>query len=134
MNTFFYFLIFAVLMNRQVLYDCLGFERERPVIIGLLVILQYLFAPYNELLSFLMTMLSRRFEFQADEFAKCLGKSKFLKSSLIKLHVDNLSFPYSDPLYSSWHFSHPPLLERLRALDDHHHDHDHQHGEHVKSH
>lgn len=65
-----------------------------------------------------MTWIGRQFEFQADQFAKELGKRDYLKSSLIKLHKDNLSFPVADWLYSMWHYSHPPLLERLRALND----------------
>lgn len=71
---FFYFLIFAVLMNRTVFYAAFGFENEKPVLIGLIVIIQLIFAPYNELLSFFMIALCRRFEFQADAFAKSLGK------------------------------------------------------------
>lgn len=107
MNLFLYFLIFAVLMNRQIFYSAFGFDNERPVLIGLIVILQFIFAPYNELISFLMVSLARRFEFQADAFAKSLGKSKFLRSSLIKLQKDNLSFPLDDWLYSAFHHSHP---------------------------
>lgn len=84
-----------------------------------------------------MVCIGRRFEFQADHFAKCLNKSEHLKTSLIKLHKDNLTFPMSDWLYSTWHFSHPPLLERLRALDKEHehddHDHDHHHHHDKKS-
>ena len=118
MNTFFYFLIFAALVNRQVFYQSFGFEAEQPILIGLIVILQFIFAPYNELVSYMMITLSRKFEFQADAFAKELKKTAYLKSSLIKLHKDNLSFPMSDWLYSTWHYSHPPLLERLQALDD----------------
>ena len=64
-----------------------------------------------------MTVLSRRFEFQADEFAtKTLGRGDMLGSALIRLNKDNLSFPIYDPLYSGWHHSHPPLLERLSAI------------------
>ena len=111
-------MIFAALVNRQVFYQAFGFESEQPILIGLIVILQFIFAPYNELVSYLMITLSRKFEFQADAFAKKLDKTKYLKSSLIKLHKDNLSFPMSDWLYSEWHYSHPPLLERLQALDD----------------
>lgn len=117
-NTFYYFVIFAALMNRQVFYAAFGFEDIRPTLIGLIVIIQFLFAPYNELLSFFMISLSRRFEFQADEFAKKMQKAEYLKAALIKLSKDNLSFPLSDWLYSTWHFSHPPLIERLRALDE----------------
>lgn len=104
-------------MNRQVFYSAFGFQDEKPVLIGLIVILQFIFAPYNELLSFIMVYIGRKFEFQADKFAKNLNKSEYLKSSLIKLHKDNLSFPMCDWLYSACHYSHPPLLERLKALD-----------------
>ncbi|XP_024594636.1 CAAX prenyl protease 1 homolog isoform X2 [Neophocaena asiaeorientalis asiaeorientalis] len=70
----------------------------------------------SQVLSFCLTVLSRRFEFQADAFAKKLGKAKDLYSALIKLNKDNLGFPVSDWLFSMWHYSHPPLLERLQAL------------------
>jgi STE24 endopeptidase len=70
-----------------------------------------------QVFNFLMTILSRRFEFQADAFAKKLGRSKFLRQALIKLNKDNLGFPVYDWVYSMWHHSHPPLLERLEALD-----------------
>jgi STE24 endopeptidase len=42
----------------------------------------------------------RRFEFQADEFAAGLGKTRDLQSALVKLNNDNLSFPVYDWLYS----------------------------------
>lgn len=71
-----------------------------------------------QILSFCLTVLSRRFEFQADAFAKELGKAKDLYSALIKLNKDNLGFPVSDWIFSMWHYSHPPLLERLQALKD----------------
>lgn len=71
-----------------------------------------------QVLSFCLTVLSRRFEFQADAFAKKLGKAKDLYSALIKLNKDNLGFPVSDWLFSMWHYSHPPLLERLQALKE----------------
>ncbi|XP_074790636.1 CAAX prenyl protease 1 homolog isoform X3 [Natator depressus] len=72
----------------------------------------------SQVLSFCLTVLSRRFEFQADAFAKELGKAKDLYSALIKLNKDNLGFPVSDWIFSMWHYSHPPLLERLQALKD----------------
>ena len=64
-----------------------------------------------------MTALSRRFEFQADEFAnKTLGRGEMLAKAVVKLNNDNLSFPIYDHMYSAWHHSHPPLLERLDAI------------------
>lgn len=115
-NSLLCFAAFAFLIEKSILYEAFGFN-TRPTIIGLIIIFQYVFSPYNEVLSFCVTMLSRIFEFQADAFAKQLRYTASLKTALIKLNKDNLSFPVNDWLYSTWHFSHPPLLERLRALD-----------------
>ncbi|XP_078094274.1 CAAX prenyl protease 1 homolog [Mustelus asterias] len=117
-NSFFCFFLFAVLMDRKELFTAFGFSDIQPTLIGLMIIFQFIFSPYNEVLSFCLTVLSRRFEFQADAFAKDLGKATDLYSALIKLNKDNLGFPVADWLYSMWHYSHPPLLERLRALKD----------------
>ena len=37
--------------------------------------------------------------------------------ALLKLEEENKSAMNVDPLYSSYHYSHPPLAERLRAID-----------------
>ncbi|XP_023561980.1 CAAX prenyl protease 1 homolog isoform X5 [Octodon degus] len=115
-NSFLCFFLFAVLIGRKELFAAFGFYDSQPTLIGLLIIFQFIFSPYNEVLSFCLTVLSRRFEFQADAFARKLGKAKDLYSALIKLNKDNLGFPVSDWLFSMWHYSHPPLLERLQAL------------------
>jgi len=115
-NIFLCFAVFGLLVHEQHLYDAFGFFDSRPIYIGLIIIFQFIFAPYNELLSFLMTCISRKFEFQADEFAVGLGKGKLLIAALLKLNNDNLGFPVADRLFSAWHYSHPPLLERLAAL------------------
>lgn len=71
-----------------------------------------------QILQFLLTMFSRHNEFQADAFAKELNHATNLISALIKLNEDNLGFPVYDPLFSAWHLSHPPILERIRALEE----------------
>ncbi|XP_007574196.1 CAAX prenyl protease 1 homolog [Poecilia latipinna] len=116
MNSFLCFSLFAVLIGRTELFVAFGFTQSQPTLIGLMIIFQFIFSPYNELLSFCLTVLSRRFEFQADAFARGMGKASELYSALIKLNMDNLGFPVADWLFSMWHYSHPPLLERLRAL------------------
>jgi STE24 endopeptidase len=116
-NMFLCFMVFALLINRVELFEAFGFTSQ-PIIIGLIVIFQFIFSPYNELLSFCMTYLSRMFEFQADAFAKSLGHGVPLKSALIKLNKDNLGFPVADWLFSMWHYSHPPLIERIKAIDE----------------
>lgn len=118
MNSFLCFFLFAALIGRKELFAAFGFYDHQPTLIGLMIIFQFIFSPYNEVLSFCLTVLSRRFEFQADAFARNLGKAKDLYSALIKLNKDNLGFPVSDWIFSMWHYSHPPLLERLQALKD----------------
>ncbi|CAG9861176.1 unnamed protein product [Phyllotreta striolata] len=115
-NLFLMFLGFSVLFKYPPLYEALGFYNVKPVLVGLFVVCTYVMIPYNTLLSFLMTCLSRRFEFQADNFAVRLGKSEPLERALLKLNKDNLGFPINDRLYSAWYHSHPPLLERISVL------------------
>merc|ERR1712127_105288 len=113
---FLMFGLFGLLSKYSPLYQAFGFTSSQPVLIGLMIVLQYITAPYSALIGFLMSVLSRHFEFQADEFAAKLGKAKDLCSALVKLNNDNLSFPVYDWLFSAWHHSHPPLLQRIEAL------------------
>jgi len=109
--------VFGWLYDNSMLYRAFGFyESTHPVIIGLAIIFQYVFSPYNTVISFAMTTLSRQLEFQADAFAKKLGLAKSLETGLISLHNDNLGFPVYDSLFSAWHHTHPQLLERLEAI------------------
>lgn len=65
----------------------------------------------------LMSGLSRRHERDADRFASALsGMPGKLASSLIKLSRDNLSNLRPHPLYAAVYYSHPPVLQRVRAL------------------
>lgn len=116
-NLFVMLFVFGWLYDNSMLYRAFGFyESAHPVIIGLAIIFQYVFSPYNTVISFTMTTISRQLEFQADAFAKKLGFAKTLESGLIRLHNDNLGFPVYDSLYSAWHHTHPELLERLEAI------------------
>uniref|UniRef100_F6V771 CAAX prenyl protease n=2 Tax=Ciona intestinalis TaxID=7719 RepID=F6V771_CIOIN len=113
----FSFFVFGQLMNNKQIFAAFGFIDQQPILIRLYIVFSFIFSPINEIESFLMHILSRRFEFQADEFAVNLGKREKLKSALLKLFKDNLAFPVADWMYSARHYSHPPLLERLRAMD-----------------
>jgi STE24 endopeptidase len=73
--------------------------------------------PIETLLSFGVNVLSRHHEFQADQYAKKLGYASALTSGLIKLHLKNYGNLNPDPWYSAWHYSHPPLVERLAAIE-----------------
>eukprot|EP01135_Chromosphaera_perkinsii_P001083 Nk52_evm33s158 gene=Nk52_evmTU33s158 len=119
-NLLFIFFAFGQLFNTTALYEQFGFHDEKPVMIGLLIIFQFIFAPYNTLVGFLLTVLSRRFEFQADEFAAfTLGYGAHLENALVKIQKGNLGNMNPDKWYSLYHYSHPPLVERLSAIREH---------------
>ncbi|EEZ98057.1 CAAX prenyl protease 1 homolog [Tribolium castaneum] len=115
-NLFLLFAGFSYLFKYPAIYKAIGFYKSQPVLVGLYIVVQYVMLPYNACLSFLLTCLSRRFEFQADSFAIKLGKGSYLINALVQLNKDNLGFPIYDYLYSSWHHSHPPLLERIDVI------------------
>jgi len=117
-DTFISFFLFGQFMYWDRMYTDFGFS-SKPTLIGLLIFFQFILSPINHVLSFLMNILSRKHEFQADAFAKKLGYSKELSSGLIKLNVENLGNMNPDSWYSTYHYSHPPLLERLKAISSH---------------
>jgi len=80
------------------------------------LIFQLIWSPIDHILNFLMHVLSRKFEFEADAFAKKLGYAAQLRSGLIKLQLENLGNMNPDKVYSTYHYSHPPLVERLKAI------------------
>lgn len=114
-NYFFIFLIFSRLYNDVALYSAFGFYREQPVVIGLALLMMVL-TPYLEVLGFLSTLMGRKFEYQADRYAKKRGHAEELKTALVKLNIDNLGFPVHDELYSTFNHSHPTLIQRINAL------------------
>jgi STE24 endopeptidase len=81
-----------------------------------LVLFGYLTGPLDEVLSFFMNMISRKFEYQADAFAVSLNYGKPLKEALVVLNKENRGPPNVDPLYAMYNFSHPSLIERLDAI------------------
>ena len=64
----------------------------------------------------LLGALSRRAEYRADEFGASISSKMTLANALVRIINENKSFPHSHPWYVFFHYTHPPLLERLRAL------------------
>lgn len=59
----------------------------------------------------------RKFEFEADDFAANNAKSAKMISGLVKLYEENASTLTPDPLYSAFHYSHPPAAIRIAHLE-----------------
>lgn len=75
-----------------------------------------LFSPLSGITGLLMSLLSRKNEFEADAYAKETFSGSALANALKKLSVDSLSNLYPHPAYVFFHYSHPPLLQRLKAI------------------
>ncbi|KAI8814973.1 peptidase family M48-domain-containing protein [Cladochytrium replicatum] len=114
LHLFLIFFLFSLSIHFQPLYRSFGFDNE-PILIGFLLF-QYIYLPFEAIAGYAMNILSRKHEFEADLFAKRLGYAKVLRSGLIKLATQNRGPLYPDPMYSAYHYSHPPLAERLNAL------------------
>ncbi len=75
-----------------------------------------LYSPISGITGLLMSLYSRKNEFEADAYARKTYSGKALAEALKKLSVDSLSNLYPHPVYVFFHYSHPPLLARLRPL------------------
>lgn len=84
---------------------------------GLVALILLLVGTFSFWLAPLRNLLSRRFEYQADRYAaEVMGQPTPLINALSRLNERNLSNLSPHPLYSGFHYSHPTLLERERAL------------------
>ena len=114
-STLLMFFILSLFITKEGLYGAFGIEGT-PLYAGL-VFFGFLYTPISMILGLLGTILSRKNEFEADAFAaETTGKPADLISALKKLSVDNLSNLTPHPLKVFLEYSHPPVLERIKAL------------------
>jgi len=111
----------AWLARQQWFYRAFGFAYQGGFAAAHFVPAILLFAMLGGTISFwfspLLHVWSRRFEYEADAFARvAMGETQSLIQALRKLTKNNLSNLTPHPLYSSFYYSHPTLLERERAL------------------
>ncbi|RLA62993.1 MAG: M48 family peptidase [Epsilonproteobacteria bacterium] len=72
---------------------------------------------YTFFLTPLNAFVSRKYEFEADQFASENASASKLITALVKLYKDNASTLTPDPTYSAYYYSHPPALERVKFLE-----------------
>jgi STE24 endopeptidase len=120
-SVFVAFAAIAWLAGQQWFYRAFGFEHQAGFAATNVVPAILLFALLAETLGFwfspLIRIWSRRFEYEADAFARvAMGEKQSLIQALRKLSEKNLSNLTPHPLYSGFYYSHPTLLEREHAL------------------
>lgn len=82
-----------------------------------LVLLSFIAAIAAFPLGPIFNWISRRHEREADKYSFDLtGNGRSMISALVKLSRDNLSNLHPHPLYALFHYSHPPVLERIRNI------------------
>jgi STE24 endopeptidase len=108
--------ILGLLMRTPWFYQGLGLESQGP---ALALVLFFTAIPvFTFPLTPLGSLLSRRHEFQADDFARNQTDAQDLINALVKLYRDNASTLTPDPVYSTFYDSHPPAAIRIAHLKE----------------
>ena len=107
--------ILSLFVNSPVLSEALGVSIP-SFHIGLIAF-GILYSPISEVTGLFMNYMSRKFEYQADNYAKETFEGKALITSLKKLSKNSLSNLTPHPAYVFAHYSHPTLLERIKNLE-----------------
>ena len=107
--------ILSIFINTPVLSEALGVSIP-SFHIGLIAF-GILYSPISEITGLFMNYMSRKFEYQADNYAKETFAAKPLITSLKKLSKNSLSNLTPHPAYVFMHYSHPTLLERVKNLE-----------------
>ena len=109
------FFILSLFLNNQGLFA--AFKMENTSLYASLLFFGFLYAPIEMILAIFGNLLSRMHEYAADAYAATTyGKPEAMIAALKKLSVDNLSNLTPHPLKVFLSYSHPPVLERIKAL------------------
>jgi STE24 endopeptidase len=106
--------ILSLLIGNPVLSAALG-TSQPSFHIGMIAF-GVLYSPISTILGLGMNVISRKHEYQADRYAGDRYEPESLIEALKKLSRKNLSNLTPHPVYVFFHYSHPPLLQRIRAL------------------
>jgi STE24 endopeptidase len=106
--------VLSLFVYQPVFSEALGISNH-SFHIGLIAF-SILYNPISEIFSLIFNLFSRKFEYQADEYAKKTFDGKYLIEALKTLSKDSLSNLTPHPKYVWWHYSHPTLFERITRL------------------
>jgi STE24 endopeptidase len=110
----FLFFLFGWLARNPLMGEVLG-AKENTFYLSL-VTFSLLYSPLSTIIGLFMNVFSRKNEYEADNYAKTTYGADPLISSLKKLYVNSLGNPQPDPLYVFVNYSHPTLLQRIKAM------------------
>ena len=109
------FYLMSLFLNNRTLFD--AFRMERLSVYAGLVFFGFVYTPVRFLFSILEHRVARQQEYAADAFAaETTADAEAGITALKKLSVDNLSNLTPHPLKVALDYTHPPVLQRIRAL------------------
>lgn len=118
LQTGFMFFLLSLFLKYPAISE--AFMMEQRSVYSSLVFFGFLYSPISLVISIAFNVLSRKHEFEADNYAaKTTGRADLLVTSLKKLSRANLSNLTPHPLHVFLHYSHPPLLQRIDQLTQH---------------
>ena len=107
--------LLSIFISYQGLFD--AFYMPHKSVYAGLIFFGLLYSPLGFFIGIFMQMLSRRNETEADRFSvETTRDPDSMVAALKKLSMDNLSNLLPHPLYVFLNYSHPPVLERIRAI------------------
>tara|TARA_B110001450_G_scaffold110844_1_gene104655 strand:+ start:5109 stop:6341 length:1233 start_codon:yes stop_codon:yes gene_type:complete len=107
--------ILSLFINSPILSEALGVSSPN-FHIGLIAF-GILYTPISEFTGLFMNCMSRKFEYQADNFAKETFEGHALVTSLKKLSKNSLTNLTPHPAFVFAYYSHPTLLNRIKNLE-----------------
>ena len=109
------FALLAWLMNSSWFYSALGVEQITTY--NALILFMFVLPVFTYFISPLFSALSRKHEFEADDFAKQQSDYRALVSALVNMYRENASTLTPDPIHSMFYDSHPPASIRIAHLE-----------------
>ncbi len=111
------FAVLGLLINQDWFYTGLGVVVEQKSNAIALLLFMLISSSFTFFMQPISVYFQRQFEFEADDFAAANAKASKLVSGLVKLYEENASTLTPDPLYSAFHYSHPPAAIRIAHLE-----------------
>ena len=107
--------ILGWLIDQSWFYTGLGVEQ--PSHAAALLLFMLVSSTFTFFMQPISAYFQRKFEFEADDFAASNAKASKMISGLVKLYEENANTLTPDPLYSAFHYSHPPAAIRIAHLE-----------------
>lgn len=110
------FAILGWLIDKEWFYHGLGVSE--PSNAAALVLFMLVSPAFTSFMQPISAYFQRKFEFEADDFATENAEGSKMISGLVKLYEENANTLTPDPVYSAFHYSHPPAAIRIAHIEE----------------